>query len=197
LQLNNQQQAKDNADALAPPKPSYELADYLYAQSLLAKHLDDNKKLLPETTETDNMVEKEPKSELANDEAKVASENETLSRKIINVDAHAGSQGPINDDIYEDGMREVFGSQFVSTQPVAIKETPQDTDKYIEANELKKIESGQRQKISIAGFDINPLHIAYSKLPTALRNRKFGKPSIAPYIVVHNDTTKTTAAGRA
>lgn len=56
--------------------------------------------------------------------------------------------GSTQDDLYADGIREVFGNR--QRQPV-IAHNP---------------------------FDINPLRIAYSKLPMALRNRKFGRPSL-------------------
>ena len=54
------------------------------------------------------------------------------------------SEGSLQSDLYADGVREVFGKQSASGNPL----------------------------------DINALKIAYSKLPMALRNRKFGRPSL-------------------
>jgi hypothetical protein len=55
------------------------------------------------------------------------------------------------DDLYAAGVREVFGGQH----------TPPSSTHHAHLH-----------------FDINPLKIAYSKLPLAMRNRKFGRPSL-------------------
>ncbi|HVX56599.1 MAG TPA: PH domain-containing protein [Candidatus Saccharimonadales bacterium] len=57
-------------------------------------------------------------------------------------------------ELYDAGRREVFGQQ---------KEEDVDSDEPAHAAHP---------------FDINPLRIAYAKLPLALRNRKFGRPSL-------------------
>jgi hypothetical protein len=58
------------------------------------------------------------------------------------------ASGSSQNDLYADGIREVFGNR--PRQPV----------------------------IAHSPLDLNPLRIAYSKLPMALRNRKFGRPSL-------------------
>lgn len=61
------------------------------------------------------------------------------------------------DELLEDAKREVFGASKVQpTQPPTAQEVSNTTFK---------------------GLEINPLSIAYSKLPMMLRNRKFGRPS--------------------
>lgn len=60
-------------------------------------------------------------------------------------------------DLYAEGMQEIFGRQ---NEP---------------APELTPVHPVVTQPA--AALDINPISIAYSKLPMALRNRKFGRPS--------------------
>jgi hypothetical protein len=70
----------------------------------------------------------------------------------------ATTPAPISqEELVADAKREVFGRQQVHiTQPPTAKEASTTTFK---------------------GLEINPLSIAYSKLPMMLRNRKFGRPS--------------------
>ncbi len=56
-------------------------------------------------------------------------------------------------EIYAEGMQEVFGNQGVNTQPT---------------------QPPAASNITATALEVNPLRIAYSKLPMALRNRKFG-----------------------
>jgi hypothetical protein len=113
LRAQNQQQQKlheyitkdSDADAsteIKPIKPDPALADYLYAQSLLAEH----------------------------------------QRQGGNISA---------DELYQEGVREVFGNRPVTTQKTSQQHG--------------------------SGLEVNPLRIAYSKLPLAMRNKKFGRPS--------------------
>jgi hypothetical protein len=60
-------------------------------------------------------------------------------------------------DIVAEAKREVFGSDQV---PAPIKSEPENPANFF------------------TGLEINPLRIAYSKLPMMLRNRKFGRPSL-------------------
>jgi hypothetical protein len=61
-------------------------------------------------------------------------------------------------DLYAAGMQEIYGRR--EQKPEA-------------ATTAEEKDRGNTTKV----FDINPLHIAYSKLPLALRNKKFGRPS--------------------
>jgi hypothetical protein len=86
-------------------------------------------------------------------------------------------------DLYEEGRREIFGeaakpAQTTQPAPSVADDSPPApaTDHPLTAH----IGRGP-------GMEINPLRIAYSKLPMALRNRKFGRPSFhahshAPHI---------------
>ncbi len=67
------------------------------------------------------------------------------------------AESPHMGDLYSSGMQEIFGRKQESS-PVVTQTMPK---LYGMHNPL----------------DINPLSIAYSKLPMALRNRKFGRPS--------------------
>ena len=115
-----------------PIRPSPELADYLFAQSLLAQH----------QTQTGEAIQ--PLTEPAPKET-----------------------GPVGDqlaELYSEGLQEVFGKQHQEPKPVSSSGVPVQ----LAATALARAHQA---------LDINPLQIAYSKLPMALRNRKFGRPS--------------------
>ncbi|HVX47960.1 MAG TPA: PH domain-containing protein [Candidatus Saccharimonadales bacterium] len=75
------------------------------------------------------------------------------------------------EELYEEGVQEVFGNRQQQTQPqpqqqaqeAAAQETPAPAAHHFIPN--------------IPGLEINPLSVAYSKLPLAMRNKKFGRPS--------------------
>jgi hypothetical protein len=103
---------------LEPVKPTPELSDYLYAQSLLAEH------------------------EKQNEQTQVGQ----VSRAAA-------------DDLYNEGIQEVFGRQNPNQEMPTSQAPPPAT---------------QHHGISL---EVNPLSVAYSKLPLAMRNKKFGRPS--------------------
>jgi hypothetical protein len=74
---------------------------------------------------------------------------------------------PPTDDLVAEGRQEVFGKQL--NQPPA--PTP------------------EAQTATHHPLEINPMRIAYSKLPMALRNRKFGRPSFH----AHSESTPPAA----
>jgi hypothetical protein len=115
-QLQEAQKGGVSVASLEPPRPSPELSDYLLAQGLLAQHQLQVPQMAPQPAPTD-----------------------ALPPALT-------TAGSLQDDLYTDGIREVFGNR----QPVTAHNP----------------------------LDINALRIAYSKLPMALRNRKFGRPSL-------------------
>lgn len=69
-------------------------------------------------------------------------------------------------DLYADGMQEIFGRKQEQAEP----ETTAAAQPGSSSPHLSAIHNHNP-------LEINPLSIAYSKLPMALRNRKFGRPS--------------------
>jgi len=135
LQLQEIQRAQ-LAGATPPPppepvKPSPELSDFLYAQSLLAQYQAQTGKLGAMPQQNVPAVAVQP----------------TVPTQPQNQ--------PLN-DLYKDGLQEVFGKP---TAPPAQHNIP-----------LTNIPIPHP-------LEINPMKVAYSKLPMALRNRKFGRPS--------------------
>jgi hypothetical protein len=120
------QDSAAKASVPAPPKPSNELADYLYAQSLLKQY--------SETHKTD------------------LTSPATFQVNQPEVDHEPESQ--INQEIYTEGVKEVFGGDV----------------KHHHVHSLKSIPVS-----SAVSFTINPTRIAFSKLPMALRHRRFGR----------------------
>lgn len=68
-------------------------------------------------------------------------------------------------EMYDEGRREVFGSQMTLVEPSVAPQSQQS------------VNNNQTTWTTYNPLELNPLRIAYSKLPMALRNRKFGRPS--------------------
>ena len=113
-----------------PVRPSPELADYLFAQGLLAQHK-------ASTGQTDNET--------------TALELPTSTPAIEPAPAIQPATRNQLAELYSAGMREVFGEPKLHHIPGL-------------------------PSLGING-EINPLHVAYSKLPLAMRRRRFGSTS--------------------
>lgn len=146
VRLEEIQRAQASGDKPPPPlepvKPSPELADFLYAQSLLAQYKAHTGKSDLSLEPTDSV--------LPNPEPVPLTHN-----------------GPQLDDLYQEGFKEIFGKNDFRQAPMVDRtQTPQQHSvSHIPHLHLAK------------AFEVNPLKVAYSKLPMALRNRKFGRPS--------------------
>lgn len=151
--------AGEQQDAL---KPSPELSDYLLAQQLLER-FEQQKKTVEQApaaapTEAETMVMPEmPATTPETPEEASLEANTSAVPMAVEPDAP-----PVNTaELLTDAQREVFGNRQKSpaatpdVQPVAAK-------------------------ASYGGLEVNPLKIAYSKLPMMLRNRKFGRPYVTP-----------------
>ena len=145
-QLQKVQLNQENAALLQPPepvRPSPELADYLFAQSLLEQH----------RAQTGQPVQQPP-----------ASVPEPL--QPVDDDPPGLPEEELT-DLYSAGRREIFGgsARQLTTPPPVV-----DTGQLPAAQALDGLAYDDQA-------EINPLRIAYSKLPTALRSRKFGGPA--------------------
>jgi hypothetical protein len=127
-------------------QPSPELADYLFAQSLLKQHEQQQKQKIAEPVQAPVVEGKEPPSDTNNQVA---------------------HQAPRLTDLYEAGRREIFSKY------LAKKSGPQLIDQsHRNDSGTPTSSSGEH----VLGFEINPLRIACAKLPMALRNRgRFGQ----------------------
>lgn len=67
------------------------------------------------------------------------------------------------DELYAEGLREIFGERNPNAARSGLE---------FPGPGAASAERPQRQ------LDVNPLRLAYSKLPMAMRNRKFGRPSL-------------------
>lgn len=114
-----------------PVKPSPELSDFLYAQSLLAQYQAQTGKL-----------------------------------------GELPAQNPQTDALYKEGLQEVFGKQ------------PQPAEHNIPHTNLHM----PSMPAIPNPLEINPMRVAYSKLPMALRNRKFGRPSFHAHSAYRQET---------
>ncbi len=138
---------RGQADLPPAPKPSPELSDFLFAQSLLKQY-----------------------REQEAIEQKAATTPEAETRPVTSpVPTPATANTPASPqlaELYADGMQEIFGRQ-KTQQPTTPAPTPSQ-----QSAPTEPVSSHLHNPL-----EINPLSIAYSKLPMALRNRKFGRPS--------------------
>jgi hypothetical protein len=146
-QLAAQQQsanapAQTTAEA---PKPSPQLADYLFAHQLMEQFQKDNPGVQP------------PKSSAHVEPPKEAS-------------SIAVNQSTTNEDLIKDARQEVFGSKRAVQQ------------------------YADNPATFFKGLEVNPLRVAYSKLPMMLRNRKFGRPSFHAHSQQHTAVTPPQTA---
>jgi hypothetical protein len=151
------QNYKSDTAIPSPPKPSNELADYLYAQSLLARYAQDNN-VKDEPIDGSVIQEK-----IINDPALP----NLVEQKVVKDTKPATNKTDMG-EIYEEGVKEIFGD----TGRLSL---PANTTESSMSYEDTKANSSKNLHIP---FDISPLHIAYSKLPLLLRNRKFSRAAL-------------------
>jgi len=146
-----QQKAQDPNAQLQPVKPSPELSDYLFAQSLLTQFAgrSNDTKLEPSRPEPAG----EEKSEQPSPKAEVREK------------ATASPASP--SELYSEGYQEIFGKAA----------RPQQMSRASDTSTMATAQITDTQGLS-RSLEVNPLKIAYSKLPMMLRNRKFGRPSL-------------------
>ncbi len=151
-QQQMQEQLKNNSGQQTPPqpvRPSPELNDYLYAQSLLAQYQGQHPGQLSAATQ-----------------APAAPAPPAFQPTV-----EQSSGGPVATtqmaDLYSEGMQEIFGKR-EQAQPAAAQPQPTQSVQLTPAPPLATVHKP---------IEINALKVAYSKLPMALRNRKFGRPS--------------------
>jgi hypothetical protein len=136
-------------------KPSPELADYLYAQSIRAQYEALSGQKLPEAAAPQVDLPPEVQAQMP----------AYTPPPIPNATNDNNSQMT---ELYEEGMKEIFGNQ----QPPQPVSPPAQT-------QAQPSDNGGGHKLPHLPnpLEVNALKIAYSKLPMALRNRKFGSPS--------------------
>lgn len=177
-----QQHLEKNAQVPAdiqPVKPAPELADYLYAQSLLAQHGTSNGAseapvpLSPRTSATANRSTGEVQQ----------------AASAVRTDPLAASQARA-EDLYREGINEIFGNKHGGSQQGGAGASGQGVSSTSSVTpSAPRLAAQQQQEASSLSplhmtahavqhvLDENPLRIAYSKLPLAMRNKKFGRPS--------------------
>jgi len=141
-----QQQVQSQSQQFQPVKPSPELSDYLFAQSLLQQFGGKQKQ------EEAKPEEQQPEQLLSM--AKADEIPPTTS----------------DDDLRDEGYREIFGKQVQQSQPA-------DTSGY----QQQSVKASDQIPLATKNLEVNPLSVAYSKLPMMLRNRKFGRPNLSTH----------------
>ena len=161
--LNLQQQGQAAHSDSGMPKPSPELSDYLFAQSLLAQFGGDPPQL--------------PKEQIAMGQASPATSD---SQQAVQAEPAATKPEPQVDsnDLWSEGYQEVFGKATPSTpEPAKQAEEPSPLANYLELPDASKEGKVDLGALAAKSLEVNPLKIASAKLPMMMRNRKFGRPS--------------------
>jgi hypothetical protein len=144
---------RPNSQASVPLalKPSPELADFLFAQSLLKQYREQEASLPKESASAVLESGETPLTAATID-------NPTAAAAADPIEPESKTQpstSPLMADLYAEGMKEIYGRRPKDEKPVtAATVMPHNP------------------------LEINPLSVAYSKLPMVLRNRKFGHPSL-------------------
>lgn len=156
-------------DKAAPPvpKPSPELADYLFAQSLLQQYD------LPQSKQGSPGSAPVPDSKAS--PAEVTPAQPAVTTTTDGAAANA-------DDLYKAGYKEIFGKATASP-PAQSQSTASDGDDssqsmYQDVPDASTVGKLDLSQLTPKSLEVNPLNIAYSKLPMMLRNRKFGRPGL-------------------
>lgn len=149
-QYQQQMQYAQHTGQPAPPvpepaKPSPELSDYLFAQSLLAQYQSQAGPAAANLPVQSDLM------------AQIAPQIQQPAPPL------APSQGSQFEDLYAEGMQEIFGKREQTQAAPAAIQAAQTTQ--------------PPKPLHHHALDVNPMRVAYSKLPMALRNRRFGRPS--------------------
>ncbi len=182
---------KDDADFKNIPKPeeirpSNELSDYLFAQSLLAQYKEANKGKLPEALKEIDEANKHEQQEKSEQETDIAApEAAPQARPVSSMESQTATENRSNpqmSELYAEGMQEIFGKRDKREQSNTIQQGSASIIKPQDSNSPQSASSGdgtaQPPLATVHNsMEISALKIAYSKLPMALRNRRFGRPS--------------------
>jgi hypothetical protein len=160
--------------AIEPVRPNPQLSDYLYAQSLLAQHKEQTGKDLTNAWS-------------GNAAGAPAIPSIEQLKQAVQPTATAAMPTPTGrprpDDLYAEGVQEVFGKRaqaLVQSQQAAVapdepQEEPADTNRTSNSPLAAPLQmTGNAIQYAM---EVNPLRVAYSRLPMAMRNKRFGRPS--------------------
>ncbi len=147
-------------------QPDPQLADYLFAQSLLAQH------------------QYQGQQNGGQDGQPPTGASAVLPTAAQAPPRWEPSMRPATDDLYAEGVQEVFGkrAQAQAAQPmgqVAPRVQPNTAQQPSSLSPLSPLITPLQLTGSAIqhALDVNPLRIAYSRLPMAMRNKRFGRPS--------------------
>ena len=140
------------AQPVSLPQPDPQLADYLFAQRLLEQFKREN-----------------PNADVAQVPAQTtALQAQVATQSDSNPEPKPAPVQVKPVDILQDARREIFGKKLGQQHEVPVSK-PGSTVSHQHA---------QAASTYFKGLEVNPLRVAYSKLPMMLRNRKFGRPSL-------------------
>lgn len=173
-----------------PIRPSNELSDYLFAQSLLAQYKAANGKMptqLIEDAEANRQTQEDapqPTAATVHGTPVVEAVPDTQTTpKMETQTATENQSNPQMSELYAEGMQEIFGKREQAKPPQAQAQAQATAESAAHiavqsSTAPAQVQPGQPPLATVRNpIEINALKIAYSKLPMALRNKRFGRPS--------------------
>lgn len=172
-----------NLAPLDAVKPSPELSDYLFAQSLLAQYKADEAKQKFANVNGDESrlnageYTTTPAIPAASvQQAEVITDPQQVLPPVAQ--QSVGQASSEMAELYAEGMQEIYGKREQPQQGIAAEAAQPVAQTALEASDLTPPSHVQQISHLLTNpLEINPLKIAYSKLPMALRNKRFGRPS--------------------
>lgn len=146
--MNLQLGAAQASDIPELPKPSPELSDFLYAHGLLETYY--NHKNSKEEEAGAALASAPAIQPSANDDGQATPPADDAGLPRNEPPAYKGGQNSALEEIYAAGIQEVFGK--------------------------KPVPTNNEQLESHSGLVVNPIKVAYSKLPQLLKSKKIGLP---------------------
>lgn len=151
---------------IKPVRPAPELSDYLYAQSLLAEY-------------QNQRVSDDRKDNKGTEQTVAQPPEQALPRAVAATSQPAAAR--YSDDLYAEGVQEIFGKRTGAPeqpQPAQAVGAAAVADSTASASSsLPQSPLQLTSQVVQHALEVNPLRVAYSKLPLAMRNRRFGRPS--------------------
>lgn len=158
LQQQIQANTADNAAATMLPKPDPQLSDYLFAQRIMEQL---NNGTMPTTT-APQIAPPQVSQSFATAVPTNVTQTTAPVAQATPAQPPMPQPAPISSqELADAARREVFGKNVTTAPPQHSSQPNHDNP----AN-------------FFTGIEVNPVKVAYSKLPMMLRNRKFGRPSL-------------------
>ncbi|HSW85174.1 MAG TPA: PH domain-containing protein [Candidatus Saccharimonadales bacterium] len=206
-QIKDAMQNRENGTPLieppAPIRPDPKLSDYMYAQQLLEQYKKqtgqpiEGELVAPTTTTASSEVS--ANANMGDMSTEIPSSDSAAIAAAASADLNAASEQDQIKEMYQEGQEEVFGkSSSANTADSSSSTSGRHLTDLLPTAQFKKISNQALSGASAVqahlpfGGEVNPLRIAYSKLPMLLRYRKLGIKPKPPVLTPNSAAAKAT-----